>query len=54
MSDEPLLTERMKNDRLEFARRYNRWDVEQWMKVMFTYESHLELRFSSQKIKELR
>jgi hypothetical protein len=54
MSDEPLLTERMKNDRLEFARPYNRWGVEQWMKVLFSYESHLELRFSSQKIEGLR
>jgi transposase len=48
MADKPLLTDRMKNDRLEFARRYAHWGVEEWKKVMFSDESHFELRFGNQ------
>ena len=48
MADKPLLTDRMKKDRLEFARRYRHWGVEQWKKVMFSDESHFELRFGNQ------
>jgi hypothetical protein len=40
MADKPLITESMKNDRLEFARRYEHWTVEDWKKVMFSNESH--------------
>jgi hypothetical protein len=40
--------ERMKNDRLEFARRYEHWTVEDWKKVMFSDESHFELRTGHQ------
>jgi hypothetical protein len=38
----------MKNDRLEFARRYANWGVEEGKKVMFSDESHFELRFGNQ------
>ncbi len=38
MADKPLLTGRMKNDRLEFARRYAHWGVEEWKRVMFSDE----------------
>jgi hypothetical protein len=36
MADKPLINEKMKNDRLE------------WKKVMFSNESHFELRFRNQ------
>jgi hypothetical protein len=48
MADKPLLSERMKNDRLEFARRYAHWGVEEWKRVMFSDESHFELRMGNQ------
>ncbi len=48
MADKPLLTERMKNDRLKFARRYAHWGVEEWKHVMFSDESHFELRMGNQ------
>ncbi len=48
MAQKPLLSERMKNDRLEFARRYADWGVEDWKKTMFSDESHFELRFGHQ------
>ena len=48
MADKPLLTDRMKNARLEFARQYEHWGVEEWRKVMFSDESHFELRFGNQ------
>jgi hypothetical protein len=40
MADKPLINERMKNDRLEFARQHAHWGVEEWKKVMFSDESH--------------
>ena len=48
MANKPLLTERMRRDRLDFARRYQHWGVEEWRKVMFSDESHFELRFGQQ------
>jgi hypothetical protein len=48
MADKPLINERMKNDRLEFPRQHAHWGVEEWKKVMFSDESHFELRFGNQ------
>lgn len=48
MADKPLLNDRMKEDRLRFARAYGHWGVEEWRKVMFSDESHFELRFGQQ------
>ncbi len=48
MADKPLINERMKNDRLEFARQHAHWGVEEWKKVMFSDDSHFELRFGNQ------
>jgi transposase len=48
MVNKPLLTDRMRNDRLTFARRYAHWGVEQWKKVMFSDESHFQLTFGNQ------
>ncbi len=43
----PLLTDRMKEQRLDFAREHVEWSVEDWKRVMFSDESHFELRFGS-------
>jgi hypothetical protein len=48
MERKPLLNKRMKNDRLELARRYSHWGVEQLKKVIFSDESHFELRLGNQ------
>lgn len=48
MSEKPLINERMKQQRLAFAREYENWGVEDWKKVMFSDESHFELRFGNQ------
>jgi hypothetical protein len=37
----------MKNDRLEFARPYVHWGVEEWKRVIFSDESHFELRWAT-------
>jgi DDE superfamily endonuclease len=47
MVDKPLLTARMKNDQLEFARRYAHWGVNQWKKVMFSDGSHFQQSFDN-------
>jgi hypothetical protein len=47
MAKKPLLTDRMKLQRLEFARLYGKWGLEERRKVMFSDESHFELRFGS-------
>jgi hypothetical protein len=47
MAKKPLLTDRMKPQRLEFARQYGKWEMEEWKKVMFLDESHFELRFGA-------
>jgi hypothetical protein len=47
MVKKPLLTDSMKLQRLEFARQYGKRGVEEWKKVMFSDESHFELRFGS-------
>jgi hypothetical protein len=39
MRKKPLLTERMRIQRLEFANAYRHWDEDDWKKVMFSYES---------------
>ncbi len=48
MAKKPLLTKRMKEQRLEFANQYGHWGVDDWKKVMFSDESHFELRFGHQ------
>ncbi len=44
MANKPLLTEAMKEKRLAFANQYGHWTVDQWKKVMFSDESHFELK----------
>jgi hypothetical protein len=44
MARKPLLTDRMKLQRLEFPRQYRNWRAEEWKKVMFPDESHFKLR----------
>ena len=43
MAKKPLLSQRMKDQRLAFAMEYRDWGVEQWKDVMFSDESHFEL-----------
>jgi transposase len=45
---EPLLNERIKEQRLTFAREHVAWSVDDWKMVMFSDESHFELRCGSQ------
>ncbi len=45
MAEKPLLSRRMMDARLDFARRYQNWTVEDWKKVMFSDDSHFELCF---------
>jgi hypothetical protein len=56
MAEKPRLSQRMMDAGLDFARRYQNWTVEDWKKVMFSDESHFELRFGmhnrSKKCKE--
>ncbi len=47
-AQKPLITERMKEQRLAFAREHVNWSVDDWKKVMFSDESHFELRFGDQ------
>jgi hypothetical protein len=44
MGTKPLLNQRMREQRLEFARAYGGWTLEQWKAVMFSDESHFELQ----------
>ena len=39
-----LLTNKMKKKRLQWAKKYKSWTVDQWKKVMFTDESHCLVR----------
>jgi hypothetical protein len=48
MAKKPLLTQKMKDQRLEFAHQYGHWSIEEWKQVMFSDESHFELRFGNQ------
>jgi hypothetical protein len=48
MRKKPLLTEQMRIQRLEFANAYRKWDEDDWKQVMFSDESHFELRFGNQ------
>jgi hypothetical protein len=48
MADKPLIYKRMKNDSQEFARQYGHWGVKELKKVMFSDESHFELRSENQ------
>jgi hypothetical protein len=45
MANKPLLNERMKQQRLDFAMQYRDWTVDQWKNVMFSDESRFELHF---------
>ncbi len=47
MACKPLLTQKMKDKRMAFAMQYHNWTVEDWKKVMFSDESHFELRFGA-------
>jgi hypothetical protein len=47
MRKKPLLTERMRIQRLEFANTYRHWNEDDWKQVMFSDESHFELRFGN-------
>jgi hypothetical protein len=49
MAEKPLLTQRMMDARLEFARRYQHWSVDDWKMVMFSDESHFELHFGNRR-----
>ena len=48
MAKKPLLNQRMMDQRLEFAREYGGWGVEEWKSVMFSDESHFELHLGPQ------
>ena len=50
MVKKPLLNCRMMDQRLDFARQYQRWTVDDWKKVMFSDESRFELRFGQQSL----
>jgi hypothetical protein len=39
MRKKPLLTERMRIQRLEFSNAYRHWDEDDWKQVMFSNES---------------
>jgi hypothetical protein len=54
MPEKPLLPPRMMDARLDFARRYQNWTVEDWKKVMFSDESHFELRFNALQEQEVQ
>jgi hypothetical protein len=43
MAKKPLLSQRMKDQRLAFAMEYRDWGVDKWRDVMFSDESHFEL-----------
>lgn len=47
MACKPLITQQMKEKRLAFAHQYAHWAVDDWKKVMFSDESHFELKFGS-------
>jgi hypothetical protein len=44
----PILTQRMMEQRLEFAKAHVNWSMDDWKDVMFLDESHFELRFGGQ------
>ena len=46
LPSKPLITQAMKDKQLTFAQRYGGWGTEDFKKVMFSYESHFELRFA--------
>jgi hypothetical protein len=48
MRKKPLLTEQMRIQRLECANAYRHWDEDDWKQVMFSDDSHFELRFGNQ------
>jgi hypothetical protein len=47
MAAKPLLTQAMRGKRLAFCKRFRNWTVDDWKKVMFSDESHFELRFAN-------
>jgi hypothetical protein len=44
MATKPFRNQRMREQRLEFARAYGSWTMEKWKAVMFSDESHSELQ----------
>jgi transposase len=48
MAKKPLLSQRMKEQRLAFAMEYWEWNVEKWRDVMFSDESHFELHLGDE------
>jgi hypothetical protein len=47
MRKKPLLTERMKIHRLEFANAYRHWDEDDWKQVMFSDESQKNMEVAT-------
>ncbi len=47
MAAKPLLTQAMREKQLAFCQHYRNWTVDDWKKVMFSDESHFELRFAN-------
>jgi hypothetical protein len=53
-SQKPLLTEKMKEKRLAFAKKYRNWSEEDWSKVMFSDESTFScLRATRSRVRQL-
>ena len=47
MAAKPFINQAMKDKRLAFTQLYGGWGIEDWKKVMFSDESHFELRFAN-------
>jgi hypothetical protein len=45
MAQKPLLTKRMRRQRLEFVMACEDWTVNDWKQVMFSDECYFELQF---------
>ena len=47
MACKPFLTQQMRDKRVAFAMAYRHWTVDDWKLVMFSDESHFELKAGS-------
>ena len=47
----PFLSDKHKADRLAFAKKYQAWEVSDWMNVIWTYEASFEIGKNSQQVK---